>query len=74
MEIILFWGHFHFERWFKGTRGKVRVGNEPPGMGVQFSVGFSDFIFALQMLSLLKTAAFPICSFSPAHIPSINGQ
>lgn len=36
MEIILFWDHFHFERWFKGTRGKGRANSELPGMQVQF--------------------------------------
>lgn len=36
MEKNLFWDHFHFERWFKGIRGKGRASSELPGMQVQF--------------------------------------
>lgn len=36
MEIMLFWGHFHCERWFKGTRGKGRVSSKLPSKRVQF--------------------------------------
>lgn len=53
MEINLFGGHFHSETWFKGTRGKGRVSSELTSSTVRGGGDFRNFIFALQILSLL---------------------